>query len=285
MAFVLHHRLVGSESARHTAFVLHGALGSGQNFSRFIRSLSQERPDYRYVLVDLRHHGASAGAPPPNTLAACAADLAGLAAAIRSEPRVVIGHSFGGKVAIEYARQSAPALEQVWVLDSLPGARDELEDTEIARVIRAVRSVPMPAASRRDVTEHLVQQAGLSSGLAEWMATNLKRVGERYEWVFDLDAIEELMLDYFRVDTWGYLGEPRERPEFRLVVAERSDRWTPALRERARALPAASRVVYHELERSGHWVHVDNPAGLLELLREHMIEPAATPAGPPLRAD
>jgi len=270
LGFVLYHRLVESGSAKHTAFVLHGALGSGQNFSRFIRSLSRERPDYRYVLVDLRHHGSSAGAPPPNTLAACAGDLAGLAAAIGSEPRVVIGHSFGGKVAIEYARLGAPALEQVWVLDSLLGARDELEDTEIARVIRAVRSVPMPASSRRDVTEHLVRESGLSSGLAEWMATNLKRVGERYEWVFDLDAIEELMLDYFRVDTWDYLARARERPEFRLAVAERSDRWTPALRERAKALAPSARVVYHELERSGHWVHVDNPDGLLALLREHM---------------
>jgi pimeloyl-ACP methyl ester carboxylesterase len=79
------------------------------------------------------------------------------------------------------------------------------------------------------------------------------------------------MRDYFRVDTWDYLAQPRERPEFRLVVAERSDRWTPALRERAKALPASTRVIYHELERSGHWVHVDNPDGLLALLREHLI--------------
>jgi pimeloyl-ACP methyl ester carboxylesterase len=157
------------------------------------------------------------------------------------------------------------------VLDSLPGAREEPAGGEIAQVIRAVRSVPMPAASRREVVEHLTGTSGLSSGLAEWMTTNLKRVDERYEWVFDLDAIEELMLDYFKVDTWAYLAEPRERPEFRLVVAERSDRWTPALRARAKALSPSSRVVYHELERSGHWVHVDNPDGLLALLREHLI--------------
>ncbi|HWO14139.1 MAG TPA: hypothetical protein VNN80_31760, partial [Polyangiaceae bacterium] len=114
------------------------------------------------------------------------------------------------------------------------------------------------------------QESGLSGGLAEWMATNLKRVDDHYEWVFELDAIEELMRDYFGVDLWGYLAQPRESPEIRLVVAERSDRWTPDLRARARALPAASRVIYHELERSGHWVHVDNPDGMLALLREHL---------------
>jgi pimeloyl-ACP methyl ester carboxylesterase len=54
------------------------------------------------------------------------------------------------------------------------------------------------------------------------------------------------------------------------VVAERSDRWTPELRARARALPPSARVTYHELPNAGHWVHVDNPDGLLALLRQHL---------------
>jgi esterase len=270
MTFVPYHRLVEAEGATKTAFVLHGALGSGQNFTRFIQRLARERPEYRYVLVDLRHHGRSAGAPPPDTLAACAADLAALAVQLQQEPEVVIGHSFGGKVAIEYARQAPAKLEQVWVLDAVPGTQDGLGGSEITRVITAVRSVPMPAASRRDVVTFLAEQAGLSSGVAEWMSTNLERKGQVYSWVFDLDAIEALMADYFQVDLWPFLAEARERPEIRLVVAERSDRWTPALRERARALPPETRVVYHELPRSGHWVHVDNPEDLLELLRAHL---------------
>lgn len=268
MSFVPHYRVVeaSDSSPQKLAFVLHGALGSGQNFSRFIQRLARERPEYRYVLVDLRHHGQSSGAPPPNTLAACAADLRALGEALGKHPEVVLGHSFGGKVAIEYTRQGAPALEQVWVLDAVPGAQAATDSTEISDVIRAVRSVPVPAHSRKDVVRHLVDVAGLSSGLAEWMATNLKRQGEQYVWVFDLDAIEQLMRDYFAVDLWGYLAEPRTRPELQLVVAERSDRWTPELRARARALPPAARVVYHELPSSGHWVHVDNPDALLRLM-------------------
>jgi pimeloyl-ACP methyl ester carboxylesterase len=270
MTFVPHHRLIEASGATKTAFVLHGALGSGQNFSRFTQRLARERPEYRYVLVDLRHHGQSSGAPPPNTLAACAADLLALAGSLGQLPQVVIGHSFGGKVAVEYARQTPPELAQVWVLDAVPGVVDGRGGGEIAQVIAAVRSVPMPAASRRDVVTFLAEHAGLSSGTAEWMSTNLKREGQGYAWVFDLDAIEALMADYFRVDLWPFLAEPRERPEFRLVVAERSDRWTPALRERAQELLPSTRVVYHELPRSGHWVHVDNPDGLLALLREHL---------------
>ncbi len=271
MTFVPHHRWVGSSGASKLAFVLHGALGSGQNFSRFTQKLAAARPEYRFALVDLRHHGQSVGAPPPNTLAACAEDLVSLSGALGAEPEVVIGHSFGGKVAIEYARQGAAALAQVWVLDSVPGAQEATEGSEITRVIAAVRAVPVPAASRRDVTQHLVERSGLSSGLAEWMATNLKRDGQQYTWMFDIDSIEELMADYFRTDLWRFLETPKVSPELQLVVAERSDRWTPELRARARALPASARVVYRELVNAGHWVHVDNPDGLLAMMREHML--------------
>jgi pimeloyl-ACP methyl ester carboxylesterase len=279
MSFLLHHRLVGAADAPKLAFVLHGALGSGQNFSRFSQKLAERRPDYRQVLVDLRHHGQSSGARPPNTLAACAQDLRSLAQQLGAEPGVLIGHSFGGKVSIEYARQSAQeresgagALRQVWVLDAVPGEQpDGEQNSEVSQVIAAVRSVPMPAASRRDVVNHLISSEGLSSGLAEWMATNLKREGQSYSWVFDLDGIEELMRDYFRVDLWGFLAQPRTRPQFELVVAERSDRWTPELRARGRALPAAAQVHYHELPQSGHWVHVDNPGALLDLMAARLV--------------
>jgi pimeloyl-ACP methyl ester carboxylesterase len=276
MSFLLHHRVVGAADAPKLAFVLHGALGSGQNFSRFGQKLAERRPDYRQVLVDLRHHGQSSGARPPNTLASCAEDLRALAQHLGAEPSVLIGHSFGGKVAIEYARQEAEplagALRQVWVLDAVPGEQpDGEQNSEVSQVIAAVRSVPMPAASRRDVVNHLITSEGLSSGLAEWMATNLKREGQSYSWVFDLDGIEELMRDYFRVDLWGFLAQPRTRPQFELVVAERSDRWTPQLRARGKALPVSAQVHYHELPDSGHWVHVDNPGALLDLMSARLI--------------
>jgi pimeloyl-ACP methyl ester carboxylesterase len=276
MSFRLHYRTVGAEAAPKLAFVLHGALGSGQNFGRFSQKLSERRPDYRQVLVDLRHHGQSSGASGPDTLAACAADLAELTEQLGAEPSVLIGHSFGGKVSIEYARQNAVraagALEQVWVLDAVPGAQpDGEQNSEVAQVIAAVRAVPMPAQSRRDVVQHLITSAGLSSGLSEWMATNLKRDGQSYTWMFDLDGIEALMRDYFRVDLWGFLAQSRTRPQFELVVAERSDRWTPELRARGRALPESARVHYHQLPNSGHWVHVDNPTALIELMAERLL--------------
>src|SRR5688572_33330174 len=178
MSFLPEFRVVEAAGASKLAFVLHGALGSGQNFNRFAQKLSELRPEYRLLLVDLRHHGRSRGAPPPNTLAACAQDLLRLGEHLGQAPSVLIGHSFGGKVAVEYVRQAAESgterakveLTQVWVLDAVPGEQlDGEQNSEVSAVIRAVRAVPMPAASRRDVVNHLLNQSHLSSGLAEWM--------------------------------------------------------------------------------------------------------------------
>ena len=104
MSFVLHHHVLDVlPGAKQTALVLHGALGSGQNFRVFAKQLSRLLPATQFVLADLRNHGDSVPAPPPHTLSACALDLVSLSAHLGDlglpVVTTVIGHSFGGKVA------------------------------------------------------------------------------------------------------------------------------------------------------------------------------------------
>src|SRR5690606_35543990 len=123
--------------------------------------------------------------------------------------------------------------------------------------------------NRQHVIAHLMS-VGMSSGLANWMTTNIARDGNEYRWVFDLDGIVELLGDYFAHDLWPFLEQPRTSPEFHVVVAERSDRWNGAMTARARALAPQTQATVHILENAGHWVHVDNPEGLLTMLSEGM---------------
>lgn len=266
----------GSTPPRTTALVLHGVLGSGQNFRGIARKLCERRPDYRFVLVDLRHHGQSSGAPPPDTLAECARDLGRLLTHLQREQAdtppasVVIGHSFGGKVALEFSRQ-CPELRQVWVLDSDPGTQPAKGTSgEIARVIAAVRAVPVPLSRRSEVIPTLTGK-GLSQGLANWMTTNLKREGEGYTWVFDLDRIEALLADYYAEDLWEYLETLTPPPDVHLVVAEQSERFTKEMRARAQHLEEQGHLRYHLIEKAGHWLHVDNPEAVLELLVNELV--------------
>jgi esterase len=278
--FVPAHTLVGEPTAPKLGLLLHGALGSGSNLRSLATKLGKLRPEYRFCLVDLRHHGESQGAPPPNTLQNCAHDLSALIEQLGQAPEVIAGHSFGGKTALMFAQLFPGRVRQFWVLDSNPGSQEPTVDNEVIRVIQTVRQTTTPAVDRAHVVTEL-GALGISTGTANWLATNLQRQPEGFVWRFNLDAIYELMLDYFRVDLWPVLEDPRAGSDFRVVVAEHSDRWAPESRARLEAMLEIVRlreptvrgngtVALHIVPNAGHWLHVDNPAFLLELMSQNL---------------
>jgi pimeloyl-ACP methyl ester carboxylesterase len=101
------------------------------------------------------------------------------------------------------------------------------------------------------------------------MTTNLERTTDGYRWSFELDRIRALLVDYAARDLWPYLEQrSQERLDLRVVVAERSERLDAPVRERLAQLERAGRLRYHLLPDAGHWLHVDNPEGLLDLLSD-----------------
>lgn len=261
---LLHHERVvaGDASPRHWIYVLHGIFGSGRNWGSVARRLVQARPEWGVVLVDLREHGASQGFAPPHTVDACARDLQALARALGLAPSAVLGHSFGGKVALAWAALS-PHMSQVWVVDSTPDVRPP--GGSAWQMLEQVRRLPDHFESR-DALVQLLGKGGIALPVARWMATNL--AGEPatgYRWRFNLEAIEALLHDFFRRDLWPVLESPPGSLQLHLVKAEGSDVLSGPALERVEGLTAGGRVVLHRVT-GGHWVNADNPDALHELL-------------------
>jgi esterase len=263
VSFTPAHSLVAARDAAptRTAYVLHGILGSGRNWRTTARRLAAARPDTRYVLVDLRNHGRSDGAPPPHSVTTAADDLVALHAEV-GPPDEAIGHSFGGKVALRYAERHPQGLGQVWVLDSRADGAEPDPDNDVARVLRALRRVPVPLAEREEVVEHL-SALGFGEMLSRWMTTNLVRGEGGFVFAFDLDAVDEMIQDYWRQDLWPVLRDPPCPID--VVRAGRSDRWSPQVVARY-ADEAHEDVTLHVLPDAGHWLHVDDPEGLVRLM-------------------
>jgi pimeloyl-ACP methyl ester carboxylesterase len=268
--FIPAHEIVVAAGATPTAtaLLLHGILGSRRNWRGFIRHLAPRLPDWRFVLVDHRNHGDSHGAPGPHTLAACARDLEALAELLGGPPEAVLGHSFGGKVALTYARDHHHALSQVWLLDATPDplADDQaLEEHRVAQVIRRLREVDQPLA-RRDAVVPALTRLGASGAFAAWMTTNLRRddAAGGYVWRFDLDAVEEMLASYLAADLWPFLEALPGDLEVHIVRGGRSELWTEATFARLEAL--VDPVTLHTLPDAGHWLHADDPAGLADVI-------------------
>jgi pimeloyl-ACP methyl ester carboxylesterase len=82
----------------------------------------------------------------------------------------------------------------------------------------------------------------------------------------------QILLIFRERDYWALLEHPPKDLEIAIVQAEHSDRWVPDDVQRLKALARREsktdigKVSLHVLPNSGHWVHVDNPKGLLEIM-------------------
>ncbi|HEU5061421.1 MAG TPA: alpha/beta hydrolase [Kofleriaceae bacterium] len=244
---------------------LHGILGSGSNWRTIARRLTAARPEWGAVLVDLRMHGKSQEAPPPHTIDAAAGDLVRLAGTLAVPIGGAIGHSFGGKVAL--ALRGKLDLAELWVLDATPGARPEPRgDPDSAQhVLDALRRLPAMFADRPAFVAALTG-AGFSRALADWLAMNLDPADGGYRLRLDLDAVGELLADYYRRDLWSALESGAGNAH--LVIATRSRALDDDDRRRAASLPVAVHPI-----AAGHWLHMEAPDQLLALLSAELSAP------------
>lgn len=245
---------------------LHGALGRRSNWRSFARRLVEHRPGWGAILVDLRLHGDSQRVMSPHTVEAAAADLLGLD--VPGPVAGVLGHSFGGKVALAYLALRGGELDEAWIIDSPPGAPPLDEDARSTLDVLALLERVGPRVPTREALVEEVRRAGFDRRLGLWLAMNLRRSPEGdYRLALDLPSLRQLLDDFFRTDLWSVVEAPLGRVVVHLIIGERSTIFAPADRERA--LAAAARHPARlsvSLLPTGHWVHVDDPAGLLSLM-------------------
>lgn len=252
---MVHH--VGDSSALGTVWFVHGVLGQGRNWRSFARR-AIEGLNLRAVLPDLRNHGAHPARTGPHTLRAAAEDLQELSAT-SGTPDVVVGHSLGGKVALEWLGTGLlPDHVSVWVLDAPPGIDVMPTQVDPADVLQNLREAPVPAESREPVRAFL-RERGLPEGIVMWLLTSAERRGAHWDWVYDLDGVQAMLDDYWARSRWDLAEDPRVN----LVQAADGGRWSDRELEQA----TQSAASFHVLPNAGHWLHVDNPEGTLGLLR------------------
>jgi pimeloyl-ACP methyl ester carboxylesterase len=267
--------------------VLHGLLGTGRNLRGFINMLFKDhisRTDgikHKVFLMDLRHHGKSNAIYNPSdadTLENAAKDVLETIKHIHPGPvDRIIGHSLGGKVALESAKQMDDQPCQVWTLDSFPFSFDESSKRNalgVLKVLETIEGIVQPLESREELYE-ILDNFGFSKSLQQWLGSNL--VGnqdEGYVWNFHIPGAFDLYRDYSRSDFSDFLSSPGHH-SFNLIRALQSGGWDGESIEKLQKLHKIKGIDgggthVHELDNAGHWLHAENPQGLCQLMSPHL---------------
>jgi pimeloyl-ACP methyl ester carboxylesterase len=189
-------------------------------------------------------------------------------------PQAIVGHSFGGKVAL-LAAKHIEGLLSVWLLECSLGPvanRNPLKGEESVSaldIIEILESMPGPINSRRAFMEYL-QGKGVGRSIAAWMTTNLVSDHQGMYLNFEPSELRHMLLDFLSLDLWPQISSLSQWVKIHLVAAEYGGRLGPNDEEKIKTETKRGRGFFHLLPASGHFVHVDNLNGLVDILDVHL---------------
>ncbi len=235
--------------------ILHGVYGSGDNWNTFVKPLSET---YSVHLVDLRNHGRSPHAEAFN-YDMLAADVAHYMQSRSLGPSLVIGHSMGGKTAMWLALQHPELVKALVVVDIAPRAYPPHHEQEIAGM-RAVQ--PATLASRAEADARMAAHVP-EPGVRQFLLKNLGRTeAGGFEWKHNLEGIASNVAEVgVELPAEARVACPT------LFVAGGNSRYISE-QDEADIQRRFVNARVARIEGAGHWVQVEKPAELLQIIQE-----------------
>jgi pimeloyl-ACP methyl ester carboxylesterase len=280
----LHARTVG-EAGPRVVFV-HGLFGQGKNWTTIAKGLADR---HRVTLLDLPNHGHSPWIDRADYL-----DMAEMVAAeleALGEPVTLVGHSMGGKVAMQLALRRPELLRALVVVDVAPveyptrGGRTDDPDEEatpFAAFIAAMQAMDLTTLDSRADADAALREAVPSRMVRSFLLQSLVREGVGggdgggWRWRLNLDALER-DLDRLRGFPDPPPGAHFDGPVL-WVAGANSTYVLPEDRPRMDVLFPSTRLV--RIKGAGHWVHSEQPEIFVETLRRFLDRVEQEPVGP-----
>ena len=232
--------------------ILHGLFGFSDNWQTIAKTLSEH---HLVVTPDLRNHGRSPHLPT-HSYTEMAADLAAFMEERWMFTATYIGHSMGGKAAMQMALSHPDMVERLIVVDMEPGVSISNHDD----IFDALFSLDLESVHTRQDAEAFLWGRIADPGTLQFLLKNITRGADgKYAWKMNLDTLHR---DYANILA-PVTGQPFEKPTLFIRGGNsdyvRDEEWPGVLK----LFPNAQLVT---IEGAGHWVHADKPQALTEAI-------------------
>jgi esterase len=242
--------------------MLHGLFGNLSNLAWHSKKLAEEFAVYG---VDLRNHG---GSPHDDALSyqLMAEDVRELIAELNIESCYVLGHSMGGKVAMQLALNCPTLIEKMVVVDIAPVTYPEKTDDHL-NILEGMDAVDAGQVKSRIEAEEILKDYINDESIRKFILTNLLRNKEGlYSWRLNTAAIRH-NYDEIRI---APVAEGDFLKPVLFVKGGLSD-YIQAKNEAeiVKLFPAAS---VKTIMQAGHWPHAEKPQVLQRIVSNFLRE-------------
>lgn len=261
MSVELNHRITGEGAP---LILLHGLFGSLENLGGIARKLQDE---WQVHALDERNHGSS---PHCDTMdyPAMAGDVIAYMDKQGIDKASLLGHSMGGKVAMQVALIAPERVEKIIVADIAPVTYKPRHDA----ILEGLTSTDLATVkSRADADHHLAEYVDTPS-IRQFLLKNLVRVpkeeqtpdGPVFRWRMNLAVINDL---------YGNLAKaPEGEGPFNGLVLFIKGADSAYIQEKhrdeiQRLFPKAELRIIRD---TGHWLHVDKTDTFTALCRRFL---------------
>lgn len=234
--------------------ILHGLFGTLDNWQTIAKQLAQ---DYWIFIIDQRNHGRS---PHVDELSyrLMAEDLKSFLDEHWMPKAHLIGHSMGGKTAMQFAFDFPDMVDKLVVVDIGPGANKAGH----GEIFEALLSLDLDKLSSRTEADESLGRTIKDYGVRQFLLKNLSRNKEGgYRWKMNLKSIYANYQNILAaIDSDGSFDG-----DSLFIKGGLSDYIKEAEKETINQL--FSNVEIKTIEKAGHWVHADSPAELLSAIK------------------
>lgn len=260
-----HHQVFGNISGQSLVF-LHGLMGYAQNWRKISMAFEDS---HRVLLLDQRGHGKSFKPVDAYAPEDYADDLLKIIDELGWATIDLVGHSMGGRNALNFAYRYPERVRRLVIEDIGPN----VEENAIERIKKLLEIVPTPFASKEKAriffTDEFTEKAKdypQPKALGQYLYANIEVDTEKgsANWRFSKEAIIKSMEAGRAQDRWHEI-ESLRMPCLLIRGANSTDLSRASFEEILKRNPKIKGV---EIEKAGHWVHFDQPELFITALKD-----------------
>lgn len=237
--------------------LIHGLFGSYDNLGVIARALQSH---FQIINLDVRNHGRSAHADSMS-YPEMAADVIETLDQLAIGQVAVLGHSMGGKIAMQMALSWPERVSKLMLADISPVPNHPRHQ----HILQGLTAVAEAALQQRSQADQILSQYIAELGVRQFLLKSLYKAEHSWQWRFNLAALKAHYTQILQAPAANgcYPG-----PTLFIKGGDSDYIQASHQTEILRLFPAASAKI---IQGTGHWLHAEKPTVFSKLVLDFLL--------------